>query len=285
MQKGDWIDHFKVTVKRAEERPDQPGGDIVYRLTDLFTTRDGSWEPQPGHMGSIPQWARDKYLRPSDADDYFDDAGGDTHLFARVLDLDGKPLIDRDLICYWSDGFHQLGNPNYKGYTLMTPKEKSGWANLAMSDGSGFVPERNEHGPWCWCPQGAADVVVGGGLPANHHISYFAVWQAERRGVASPPADQPEQQGEGHSPSSSVVVPPSGDLDADLADAVRAESWRQTGVAYNRGSSFADHARQHGLGAPLTNEYNIGNIRAQGFTGGIVYARIGDWHNIQHMTW
>jgi hypothetical protein len=86
-----------------------------------------------------------------------------------------------------------------------------------------------------------------------------------------------------------VTPPPppndSGELDAATLRTIREESWRQVRVAFNRDSAFARYARQRNLGAPLTNEYDIGNFRAQGFTGGIVYARIGDWNNITHVAW
>jgi hypothetical protein len=85
MRISDWVSRFNVSVRRNEERPDNPPGEVVYRLTELFTTRDGSWEPSD-KPGTLPQWARDEHLRPFGAPDYFDDAGGDHHLFARVLD-------------------------------------------------------------------------------------------------------------------------------------------------------------------------------------------------------
>jgi len=47
--------------------------------------------------------------------------------------------------------------------------------------GSSYVPERGEQGPWCWTPRGlVAEVMCGGGMPANLHISTFVVWQAVR---------------------------------------------------------------------------------------------------------
>lgn len=273
MRVGEWIQPLNISIKRAEERPDNPQGDLVFRVIDLFTTRDGSWDPRPGHMGSVSQWARDAYLRPWDAPDRFDDAGGDHHLFARVLGLNGAPLTDTDLVQYWSDGFQQLGNPQYNGYAHITPKNHSGWANLVMSGGSNYVPERGEQGPWCWCPRGAADVVVGAGMPANHHVSVFAVWQAQQRN-ATPPVDEPHDE---------PIVPPVADVPAMTS--IRQEAWRQVGVAFNRDSSFASYARVHALGAPLTNEFDIPPFRAQGFVGGIVYAPIGQWDLIQHVAW
>ncbi len=134
----------------------------------------------------MPQWARAKYLRPLGAPDFFDDAGGDHHIFAKVLDVDGTPITRDNLIRFWSDGFDKLGDPAYRGYAAMSPKRISGWANQPIFNS--FSPERGEHGAWCWCPQGASDVVVGGGLPNNRHISFFAVWQAQPAGTRDEPS-------------------------------------------------------------------------------------------------
>lgn len=177
---GRWIEPFKLTVCALAQRPDhaQPKNGLTYRLKDLFTTRDGSWDPSD-KPGSIDLWARVRYLKPMNAPDYFDDAGAATHLFAAVIGLDGQ-LVRGQQIVFWSDGLGQLANPTYQKYITQYTKEKSGWCNLFMAPSSSYVPERGEAGPWCWCPAGASDVVVGAGLPARQHISTFAVWQAVR---------------------------------------------------------------------------------------------------------
>lgn len=263
-----WVKDLNVVVRKAEERPDQPSGDAVYRLVDLFTTHSGSWEPS-GRTGSITQWARDKYLRPLGAPDFFDDAGGDHHIFARVLDGAGRPIVRDNLIRFWSDGFEKLGDPAYTGFVHATPKRKSGWANQPIFNH--FSPERGERGAWCWCPQGAADVVVGGGLPNNQHISFFAVWQ-ERPRRQSEERDEPERR-EDEQPS---VV--------DL-EVLRRQILQRVGVNFDRDSVFANHARMHNLGAPLTDEIKSGNFRIQGFANGIVYAPDGEWELTDHMGW
>lgn len=175
---GSWIDPFHVSVCALAQRPDhaQSKNGLTYYLKDLFTTRDGAWEPSD-KPGSVDLWARVRYLKPMNAPDYFDDAGASTHLFAAVIGLDGQ-LVRGQQIVFWSDGLGQLANPAYQKYITQYTKEKSGWCNLFMAPSSSYVPERGESGPWCWCPAGAADVVVGGGLPARQHISTFAVWQA-----------------------------------------------------------------------------------------------------------
>jgi hypothetical protein len=267
MEISEWASRYNVIVRRCEERPDHPPGDIVYRVKDLFTTRDGSWDPSD-KPGTIPQWARDRYLRPWDAPDRFDDAGADHHLFARVLDLNGQPVKEPDLILYWSDGFEKLGDANYRNYVRMTPKQGSGWANQVVFNN--FNPDGGERGAWCWCPRGAADVVVGGGMPNNHHVSFFAVWQAEQRQPATPGTDP------------GITTPAGGGVDSE---ALRMRAWGLAGIAFNPGSTFMIYARAHNLGAPLTPEFDQGAFRAQGFVGGIVYAPIGQWDNITHLSW
>jgi hypothetical protein len=94
-----------------------------------------------------------------------------------ILGVDGKPL-KAQTFRYWSDGFAQLNNSLYQGYQEVRSSDKNGWANLAMVASSGFMVDRDQAGPWCWCPIGASEVVCGGGLPNHEHISTFAVWQA-----------------------------------------------------------------------------------------------------------
>jgi len=177
---------MNLSIKAIAERPDNPTvtpGDVVYLIKDVFTTRDSSWEPSSVY-GSVDQWARDAYLKPVGDPEYFDDAGADHHLFALILDLDGNKIKLHDLL-YWSDGFALLGDPTYNGYAYgpgdyryPVTKDKSGWGNIVMF-GSSYVPERGEQGPWCWTPRGlAAEVMCGGGMPSNMHISTFVVWQA-----------------------------------------------------------------------------------------------------------
>ena len=251
---SDWVKKFNIVVVPCEERPDHPADEVVYRLKDLFTTCEGKWEPS-NDMGSVPQWARDAYLRPWGADDYFDDAGGAQHLFARVLDVEGKPVKTDNLIIGWSDGFHLLGQPNFAQYIsmTMTPKEKSGWANQPIWNK--FYPENGERGAWCWCPRGASDVVWGGGLPDGHHISTFAVWQAESGG-------------------------PIPDLES-----LRRVAWQAHGLAYPGETAFVRYARAHNLGAPLTGESTVGAARLQGFAGGIVFTPDGSESAMQHADW
>jgi hypothetical protein len=170
---GSWVDDMRLSIKTLEDRHDvMEEGDYIYVLRDLFTTRDGSWDVSSKY-GSIDQWARDSYLRHQ-----FDDAGADHHLFAAVIDENGLLVLGEDTpLQFWSDGFEQLHNPSYTGYVYRETKRHSGWGNIVMF-GSSYVPQRGESGPWCWTIRdAAAEVVCGGGMPSNLHISIFAVWQ------------------------------------------------------------------------------------------------------------
>ena len=178
MRISDWAQKFNLAVKRCEERPDQPQGDVVFRVKDIFTTLRGSWDPASDY-GAIPQWARDVYLKPADAEDYSEEVGADHNLFALVLDLDGKPIKTGVQIRCWPDGFDKLGDADYSGYLQLAPNPCSGWANIAIDNN--FCPENGEQGAWSWCPEGAADVVVGGGMPNEVHVSTFVIWRADRR--------------------------------------------------------------------------------------------------------
>jgi hypothetical protein len=265
---SDWIRQLNVMVKRCEERPDRPTGDLVYRVIDLFTTQSGSWEPSD-RRGAAPGWARERYLRPLGAPDFFDDAGGDHHLFARVLDANGNPIVTDNLVRYWSDGFERLGDPGYHGYVRMTPKRASGWVNQPIFNS--FSPERGESGAWCWCPEGAADVVCGGGLPNNEHVSIFAVWKAEPRTQET----QPQR------PTDTTRTP---DQPGEL-DAVVAALLGRLGIVHDQRSAFAVYARAHSLGAPLTDEVDLGAFRVQAYANGIVYAPRNDVGQVRHRAW
>jgi hypothetical protein len=296
---------LNLQIKSVAERPDLlPAGDYVYLIKDVFTTRDGRWEPSSVY-GSIDQWARDAYLKPLGDPEYFDDAGADHHLFAAILDKDGKLLKNMDML-YWSDGFAQLGNPAYNGYVQGSlgfryprTKERSGWANIIMSESSNYVPERGEAGPWCWTPYGLpAEVICGGGMPAKQHVSVFAVWQAVPKSEAGTPppvtgdfriylpgvmrdaAPQvaPQAAPQGLTPSSSAAP-------AALVGAIRAAAWNRLGFDDPQGSPLAEYARRVGLGAPLSGLFETAGHIAQAYYGGIAYAPVGEPGRAGHIAW
>lgn len=307
---GSWVDDMNLTVRAIAERPDAlPASDVVYLIKDVFTTRDGQWDPSSIY-GSIDQWARDSYLKPSGDPEYFDDAGADHHLFTAILGLDGKLQKNADIL-YWSDGFGMLGDPNYDGFAVGSvgaryprTKERSGWGNIPMDGGSSYVPERGESGPWCWTPKGlVAEVMCGGGMPAKQHISIFVVWQAVLRDqapVTPPPLTgdhfifMPSIQSDA-APAGSSAVPsatPAPSPEASgaavpglVAEAMRTAAWNRLGIESQPGSLLAEYARRLELGAPLTQLFEAADHLVQGYSGGIVFAPAVSPERVAHVTW
>lgn len=175
MRITEWADKLNVQILQAKVAPGKP----VYRLCDFFTTRDGSWEVKPGVEYGIPQWARDTYLRPWGAPDYFDDAGADHHIFGAVVGATKVPdKAGQIFYRTWTDN----GN-----HTVQSVKPKSGWANIIMT--GKYFPDQGQVGPYEWQPFGVVpgDAVRGAGMPYNLHVSFFATWQL----VTEPATEQP----------------------------------------------------------------------------------------------
>lgn len=76
--------------------------------------------------------------------------------------------------------------------------------------------------------------------------------------------------------------PPEDEFDEE---AIRNAAWQQVGIPYNPDAAFAQYARAEQLGNPVTAEYDVDSYRAQGYSGGIVYAKIGDWANCDWIEW
>jgi len=72
-------------------------------------------------------------------------------------------------------------------------------------------------------------------------------------------------------------------------DDIRNRAWNRLypsgGVAYNPEAALAKEARARGLGAPVTNEFDIGQYRAQGFAWGILYCVVEGWGNVIELAW
>lgn len=174
---------FNIAVQPAIVSAGQP----VYRIKDIFTTRDGSWEPS-SVPGSIPQWARDTYLKPFSSPDYFDDAGADHHILGGVYDEATGRMNKSATIHYWT----YTDNANH---VRVKVKDKSGWANIVMFNF--YNPADGNRGPWAWCPETngiPADIVSGAGMPNNWHVSFFATWVlAQGDGPVVPPVEPPTQ--------------------------------------------------------------------------------------------
>jgi len=178
---SDGAKHLNIFIERGT-----PKNGKVYRVKDIFTTLNGSWEPS-GRSFSIPQWARDAYLRPWGAPDYFDDAGADHHMLGGIYDESTQRMKNGAVIHY----FTHTDNGNH----VDTPvKEKSGWANVTMFNK--FSPGNGERGAWSWYPKSdiPADKVVGGGMPDGWHVSIFATWVLSD-GTDTPPVEPPTDPG------------------------------------------------------------------------------------------
>ena len=72
-------------------------------------------------------------------------------------------------------------------------------------------------------------------------------------------------------------------------DVVREAAWNAAGIPYNPIAAFPRYAREHNMGNPETEEFDFShdgiNYRGQGFGQGIVFARVGDWENLQELPW
>jgi len=72
----------------------------------------------------------------------------------------------------------------------------------------------------------------------------------------------------------------------DVAALIREAAWNRVGVDWIREAAFHVYAQVHGLGIPMSNEFDLYELyRIQAFAGGIVYARIGDWQGVRHLAW
>jgi hypothetical protein len=297
---GRWFEAMNFQIRTIAERPDQPvQGDYIYVIKDVFTTLNGSWENMGDELGTVEAWARDAYLKPFHAPDYFDDAGADHHLFSAVIGLDGQ-FVRNFPMRYWSDGFAMLGDPEYQSYAYHLTKERSGWANLVMLSGSSYAPNRGESGPWCWTPaESAGEVMCGGGMPWNHHISTFVVWQMVPRPQEPTPEPTPQPGGfnvflpfvRGGAPAARALAtpaadaPPPSDASQFSLEGIRAAARTQIGSPHPADSPLAAYALQAGLGMPITGVFTLYDHIIQGYQSGIVLAPVAVPTMASHIVW
>ncbi|MEZ4638556.1 MAG: hypothetical protein R2856_26965 [Caldilineaceae bacterium] len=128
MRVGEWIGSTQHPHQAGRGTPRSPQRRRRFS-PDRSVHRDGSWERSGWSPGCGATGRRDAYLRPWGAR-IASTMQALTTTSSPVLDLNGAPITEQDSILYWSDGFHQLGNPSYNGFARMTPKQHSGWANL-----------------------------------------------------------------------------------------------------------------------------------------------------------
>jgi hypothetical protein len=134
-------------------------------------------------------------------------------------------------------------------------------------------------------------------MPAKQHVSFFVVWQAVRRQDVEKPTTGdfniflPFVAGGRPAAAADVafsLATPEPGVDpfsiASLA-LLRAAAWNRLGLEYRADSPLADYARRNALGMPVTQEFMAGNLVAQGYQGGIVYALVSERENVRHMSW
>lgn len=183
---GQWFEVLNLQVIPFEARPDKERftSGPYYRIKEVFTTREGSWEPGGTLLGSIDAWAPAEWWQGAK----WKGAGGARHSFIMVLDQQGNPIKGKGL--YWFKG---PMTPDFD------PSDKrdawdDGTENIPLYDS--YMPERGERGSYSCSTVGRADVLKGVGLPGNTHVSTFVVFQAEDAPVVvDPPAPATDAMG------------------------------------------------------------------------------------------
>ena len=120
---------------------------------------------------------------------------------------------------------------------------------------------------------GHPDEAVGNTL---FHHSFEVRWQKVTAPDAPPP-EPPEEPPE--------EPPPPEELPIDTED-IRNAAWNAAGLPWNPTAALQRYAREHGLGAPLTDEFTINNaVVVQGFVSKILWCRVGDTDRIYQVEW
>lgn len=179
---GKWITGtggLNLEIVPYETRPDAARwqGGPVYRVKDIFSTRNGSWETSTD-FGGIDQWAKDAHWSGAK----FDGAGGDHNFFILALDEAGQPIPGKGLL-FWQGAMTA-------DFTPSDPRtaKHDGSENIPVF--GSYAPDRDEHGSWSGAVLGKSDVLMGVGMPWNHHVSTFLVLQAVAD--SQPPPRPPE---------------------------------------------------------------------------------------------
>ena len=172
---------LNLTITPFEQRADKDEwtGDQVWRIMDVFTTDEGSWELSD-KFGSVDAWARTDYHQGRD----FDGSGGSHHFFIKRLDAAGNVMPGAGLL--WS----LAGEP-----WIMRPAKNDGSENLPLENCQ-YDPSAGAHGVWRGTVVAPADVLNGVGLPLlrgyTQHTSTYVVFKAFPRTVVMPPTPEVE---------------------------------------------------------------------------------------------
>jgi len=68
-------------------------------------------------------------------------------------------------------------------------------------------------------------------------------------------------------------------------DTIRRACWDRQNVPYNPEAALQRFAAEKCLMAPLGPEFDIGDYRVQAYADGIVYCKIGMWHDVHWLSW
>lgn len=129
---------------------------------------------------------------------------------------------------------------------------------------------------------------VGGlqnqGIHSKHAQTYLLAFDGAWRKLwkTAPPPDVPENIGDEPPPTPEPPSPWPAD------ETVRDYAWAAlypSGVPRNPDSAFYKAAREKGLGVPVTEEVYEGDYVLQGYVGGILICRKGDWGNMRVVAW
>lgn len=145
-----------LTIREAPKTIDR------WIVKEIFTTFEGRWYISDTPY-SVPNWAINNYLLSTNDLEYFDDAGGNHHIFCLSI-YDSKKMANA-YITTTDDGKLEV----------VSAKIKSKWANKPIYNS--ITPGIHNSG-WNVAINGeACDIVQGVGLPNNQHVSTFIVWE------------------------------------------------------------------------------------------------------------
>jgi hypothetical protein len=178
---GTWIlgtGGLNLKLIRHEERPDkeQWKDGPFYRIKDVFSVIEGSWELEPGRKYSIDEWARSEYWQGARWS-----STGAHNFHVMVLDKAGNPMMGNGILFRQNDWSWQPENVHQASL--------KGDADVYLFNS--YAPQRGEHGSWIGTTLGKADALAGVDMPLNEHVTVFCVLQESEETPAPDPAPDP----------------------------------------------------------------------------------------------
>lgn len=260
-----WLIENDVTQTTPDE-PDE-GDDVTTPEPDVINDADAygvTITPAVTEPGE-KYWkiVRVHHLTPAENN-------GNHHLYVNVL-KDGQPNREVDVIACWS-------NDGLASIPLEKPWPEEPMGNLPMYRGqivSAFIEDVYDSdtvkGVHIEHPD-EPPAIPGGDLGnTNGHHSFLVEWQLVTKA------------GDGEEPEPPPI--PNDPTEEDIRNAAWNRAYPAGGIAYLPTAAFASYARANGLGCPVTNEFDVGDFRIQGYALGIVMCEVGDWQNITVIAW